>query len=170
MSHVMRKPALCLMRTTNAQISLRIRAVWSATSLLLAKEYITSNFYIRNFKPLPSFCGWAGRFESILVENTEDRFSGDVAQYWLSFSIVFFFFFFLFFFFFFFFFIIFFFWGGGNHKTLRDGKNTRQNDCLPFPTAKNSERKTDLRLLFLHGGSYRYDDTLSGLRLSFLSF
>ena len=75
------------------------------------------------------------------------------------------------FFYFFFFLLLFFFFGGGrgNHKTLRDGKNTRQNDCLPFPTAKNSERKTDLRLLFLHGGSYRYDDTLSGLRLSFLS-
>ena len=32
------------------------------------------------FKPLPSFCGCAGRFESYLVENTEDRFSHDEAQ------------------------------------------------------------------------------------------
>ena len=33
MSHVMRKPALCHMRTTKAQISLRIRTVSSAPSL-----------------------------------------------------------------------------------------------------------------------------------------
>ena len=37
-------------------------------------------FYIRNVKPLPIFCGWAGRFASNLVENPEDRFSRDVVQ------------------------------------------------------------------------------------------
>ena len=39
-----------------------------------------SSFYIRNFKPLASFCGCEGRFESYLVENTEDRFSCDEAK------------------------------------------------------------------------------------------
>ena len=29
---------------------------------------------------LASLCSWAGRFESYLVENPEDRFSRDVAQ------------------------------------------------------------------------------------------
>ena len=40
----------------------------------------TSSFYIQNFKPLASLCSWAGRFESYLVANPEDRFSRDVAQ------------------------------------------------------------------------------------------
>ena len=35
---------------------------------------------ISNFKPLPSTCSWAGRFESTLVANPEDRFSCDEAH------------------------------------------------------------------------------------------
>ena len=69
------KTCLSYMRTTKAQISLRIRAVWSAPLLFAAK--ISLGFYIRNFKTLASFCGCAGRFESYLVENTEDRVSRD---------------------------------------------------------------------------------------------
>ena len=38
------------------------------------------SIYIRNFKHLASFCGCAGRFESYLVENSENRFSRDEAQ------------------------------------------------------------------------------------------
>ena len=38
------------------------------------------SFYIRNFKPLPSFCDCADRFESMVVANPEDKFSRDVAQ------------------------------------------------------------------------------------------
>ena len=38
------------------------------------------SFFIRNFKPLPSFCDCAGRFESTLVANPEDKFSRDEAQ------------------------------------------------------------------------------------------
>ena len=37
-------------------------------------------FYIRNFKPLASLCGCAGRFESYLVANLEDGFSRDEAH------------------------------------------------------------------------------------------
>ena len=37
----------------------------------------TCSFCIRNFKPLPSFYCWAGRFVSYLVANPEDRFSRD---------------------------------------------------------------------------------------------
>ena len=70
------KTWLCHMRTTKTQISLRLRAVWSAR-LLFAN---TSSFYIRNFKPLPSFSGCAGRFVSYLVANPEDRFSHDEAH------------------------------------------------------------------------------------------
>ena len=39
-----------------------------------------SSFYTRNFKPLPSFCDCADRFESYLVWNPEDRFSCDEAH------------------------------------------------------------------------------------------
>ena len=39
------------MQTTKAQISMRIRAVWSAPLLL----YNIYSFYIRNSKPLTSF-------------------------------------------------------------------------------------------------------------------
>ena len=42
-------------------------------------EYNISSFCIRNLKSLSSFCGCAGRFESYLVGNPEDRFSRDVA-------------------------------------------------------------------------------------------
>ena len=41
----------------------------------LLRQYNTSSFFIRNFKPVVSFCGCAGRFVSDLVTNPEDRFS-----------------------------------------------------------------------------------------------
>ena len=46
MSHVMKKTYLCHMRTTKAQISLRIHAVWSAPLLFAAQivEYLYLNF------------------------------------------------------------------------------------------------------------------------------
>ena len=73
---------LCHMWTTKMQISLRIRAVWSASCYSLPRWYntCTSSFYIRNFKPLASFLSWVGRFESYLIANPEDRFSCDVAH------------------------------------------------------------------------------------------
>ena len=68
-SRTMRKRVLCHMRTTKAQISLRIRVVWSAP-LLFAAQYNISTFYSRNFKNLASFCGCAGRFVSGQVGNS----------------------------------------------------------------------------------------------------
>ena len=44
MGQVMRKRVLCYMRTTKAQISLRIRAVWSASLLFAA--YIVWYVYL----------------------------------------------------------------------------------------------------------------------------
>ena len=41
----------------------------------LPGQYITSTCHSRNFKPLASPCGWAGRFVSFLDETPEDRFS-----------------------------------------------------------------------------------------------
>ena len=63
------------MRTTKAQISLRIRAVDQRLCCSLLRKYKISRVYIRNFKTLANFCGCAGRFESDLVTNPEDRFS-----------------------------------------------------------------------------------------------
>ena len=63
------------MRKTKAQISLPIRAVWSAPLL-----FTTSSFYIQNFKPPASLCSWIGRFEYYLVKNPEDRVSRDEAN------------------------------------------------------------------------------------------
>ena len=90
------KTCLCHMRTTKAQIRLRIRAVWSAPLLFAAANlrslisafivrcldsiYDTSSCYIRNFKTQASLCPWAGVFESYLVTNPEDRFSCVAAQ------------------------------------------------------------------------------------------
>ena len=63
------KTCFCHMRTTKAQISLRIRAVWSAPLFSLPGECYTCSFYIQKFKTLASLWSWAGRFESYLVAN-----------------------------------------------------------------------------------------------------
>ena len=47
----------------------------------LPRKYNISSFYIRNFKPLASFCRCVGWFVSYLVENPEDRFSRDEAHF-----------------------------------------------------------------------------------------
>ena len=75
MSHVMRKPvcAICEQRRcrpacTSAQSDQHL-------CRSLPRQYNISSFYIRNFKLLARFWSWAGRFESYLVANPEDRFS-----------------------------------------------------------------------------------------------
>ena len=47
----------------------------------LPRQCNTSSFYMRNFKPLPSFCSCTGRLESTLVIYPEDRFSRDGAEF-----------------------------------------------------------------------------------------
>ena len=67
MSQAMRKCVLCHMQTTKVQISLRMRAVWSAPCCLLPRQNDTSSLYIRNFKILAGLSSWAGQFVSCLV-------------------------------------------------------------------------------------------------------
>ena len=67
------------MGTTKAQISLRIRAD-QHLCCSLPRQYDISSIYIGNFMTLASFFSWADRFESYLVENSEDRFSRDEAH------------------------------------------------------------------------------------------
>ena len=66
--------------TTKVQISLHISAADQHLRCSLPRKSNISSFYIRNIKPLASFCGWVGRFESHLVENPEDRISCDEAH------------------------------------------------------------------------------------------
>ena len=44
------------------------------------RYYNSFSFFIQNFKPVPSFFGCPGWFESTLVTNPEDRFSRDEAH------------------------------------------------------------------------------------------
>ena len=46
-------------------------------------RYLDS-FYTQNFKTLASLCSWAGRFESYLVADPEDRFSRDEAHLYVG--------------------------------------------------------------------------------------
>ena len=70
-----RKPIFGELRTTKAQTSLRIHAVWSAP-MLFAYWKVSH----QNFTNLASLCSWAGWFGYDLVRSPEDRFSSIVAQ------------------------------------------------------------------------------------------
>ena len=72
MGPVMRKPVLPYANNKGADRPVHLRSLISA--FVVRNLYI---IYIRNFKPLHSFCGCAGQFESTLVGNPEDRFSLD---------------------------------------------------------------------------------------------
>ena len=50
------------------------------TFVVRCLDSIISSFHIQNFKPLASFCGCTGLFESYMVENPEDKFSHDEAH------------------------------------------------------------------------------------------
>ena len=79
MSHVMRKPAYAIcdqQRRRSASAS----AQSDQHLFVRCLDNISLRFYLRNFKPLPSFCGCTGRFEPILVAKPEDRFSRDEAH------------------------------------------------------------------------------------------
>ena len=80
MSHVMRKPVLTICEQQRCRSACASTQSDQRLCCSLPEYYNTSSFYIRNFKPLPSFCGCAGQFVSYLVANPEDRFSGDQAH------------------------------------------------------------------------------------------
>ena len=69
-SRAMRKCVLYHMWTTKTQISLHIRADWSAPLLFIASIDNISRFYSRNFKILASFWDCAGRVVYGLVGNS----------------------------------------------------------------------------------------------------
>ena len=81
MGLVARKPVFGGLRTTKAQTSLRIRAVWSAPLLfaLFWKHHIQA-YYKRNLKYQASLCSWGEWLSLALSQTLEDRFSYDEAQ------------------------------------------------------------------------------------------
>ena len=78
LSHVMRKPALCHMRTTHPRslISAFVVRCLDCIIPILAKSTI--------FRTLVSLCRRAGRFESYQVANHEDMVSRDEAHFMFS--------------------------------------------------------------------------------------
>ena len=83
MSPIMRKPVLPYMNNKGAGQSAHPCSLISAFVVHFLDSIIPLVFYIQNFKTLASFCSWAGRIESHLVGNPEDRFSRGVAQLFL---------------------------------------------------------------------------------------
>ena len=75
----MRKPVLPNANNKGADQPVHLCSLIS-TFVVRCLDSISLSFYIQNFKALASFCGCAGRFESYLVENPEDRFSHDEAH------------------------------------------------------------------------------------------
>ena len=85
MSHVMRKPIYAIyVNNKGADQPAHSRSLIGAFVVHCLDSMNTSNFYIRNFKPPPSFFSWAGWFESYLVLNPEDRFSLNEAHMWVD--------------------------------------------------------------------------------------
>ena len=79
MSHIMRKPVYAICEQQGRRSACASAQSDQHLCCSLPTQYNTSSYYIWNLKPLPSFCGCAGWFESTLVANSEDRFSRDVA-------------------------------------------------------------------------------------------
>ena len=77
----MRKPAGCICENRDAdQLRGNHEADRSAPLISPQGYYNPSTTYIRNFKPIATFCGCTDRFVSDLVGNPEDRFSHNEAQ------------------------------------------------------------------------------------------
>ena len=74
------KPVFGGLRSTQAQTSLRIRAVWSAPLLIAYWKVSYIDLLLAKFQYSSYFGSWAGWFEIRIVGNPEDRFSRDEAQ------------------------------------------------------------------------------------------
>ena len=80
MSHVIRKPVYAICEQQRRRSACASAQSDQRLCCSLPRQYKTSSFNIRNFKPPPSFYGCAGQFVSYVVANPEDRFSRDEAQ------------------------------------------------------------------------------------------
>ena len=88
MSLIMRKPVLCHMWTTKAQISLRIHAVWSAPFAVQYLDSIISILAEYIISRLANLWSKAGQFESYLVTNSWRQvfssYGSHVSLWWLK--------------------------------------------------------------------------------------
>ena len=71
LSHVMRKPVYAICEQQRCKPAYAFAQSDQRLCCSLPRQSNTTSFYIKNFKPLASFCGWAGRFESYLVEKPQ---------------------------------------------------------------------------------------------------
>ena len=70
----MRKSVLAYAKT-KTQISCAVTAQLISAFIFAAQKYYSSFIHIENFKLLPIFCDYTGRFVSDLVGNPKDQFS-----------------------------------------------------------------------------------------------
>ena len=84
LSHVMRKPVYVICEQQRHRSACAEAQADQRLYCSLLGQYNTLSLYIRNFKPVPCFFGCAGRFESYLIGNLEDRFSRDVTHFILG--------------------------------------------------------------------------------------
>ena len=80
MSHVMRKSVYAICQQQRRRSACASAQSDQRICYSLLRQYNTSSFYSRNFNTLASLISWAGRFESYLVANPEDRVSCDEAH------------------------------------------------------------------------------------------
>ena len=76
----MRKPAYAICEQQRRRLACASAQSDQRLCCSLPGQYNISSFYFYNFKTLASLCSLAGRFESYLVKNPEDRFSRDGAH------------------------------------------------------------------------------------------
>ena len=76
----MRKPAFAICEQQRRRSACASAQSVQRLCYSLLRQGNTSSFYIQNFIPLASLYCCAGRFESYLVGNPEDKFSRDEAH------------------------------------------------------------------------------------------
>ena len=81
LSHIMTKPAFAICEQQRRRSACASGQSDQHLCCSLPGWYNTYTCYSQNFKTLVSLCSWAGRFESYLVANPEDRFTRDKAQF-----------------------------------------------------------------------------------------
>ena len=80
MNHIMRKPVYAICEQQRRRPACASTQSDQRLCCSLTRLYNISSFYIYNFMSRANFCSRAGRFESYLVTNPEDRFSYDEAN------------------------------------------------------------------------------------------
>ena len=81
LSLVIRKPVFALWEQQRRRSACTSAQSDQHLCCSLLRQYNICSCYVLNFKTIASLCGCAGRFESYLVANYEDRFSRDEVHF-----------------------------------------------------------------------------------------